>query len=79
MSTNVGGIASLVRNGKDGVLIQADDPWQMANAIIELNSDKDRMRQYSENTTVLAHKLHNDENIKIEFLDAYRQILNNNY
>lgn len=50
VSTNVGGLASLVRDGKDGVLIQANDPWQMTNAIMELNSDKDRMRQYSENT-----------------------------
>lgn len=56
VSTNVGGIASLVRDGKDGVLIQANAPWQMANAIIELNSDKDRMKQYSENTKVLARK-----------------------
>ena len=56
VSTNVGGLASLVRDGKDGVLIQANDPWQMANAIMELNSDKDRMRQYSENTKFLARK-----------------------
>lgn len=47
ISTMVGGIASLVRNGKDGKLVAANDPWQLANAIIELVNDPERMRFYS--------------------------------
>ena len=75
VSTNVGGIASLVRDGKDGILVPANDPWQMAYAIIALNKDKVRMKQYSENAKAFAHTRHDDENIKKELLDAYYQIL----
>ena len=39
ISTNVGGISSLVEDGKQGILVPANDPWQMANSIIELSND----------------------------------------
>ena len=44
ISTMVGGIATLVRNGIDGDLLPANDPWLLANAIVELSKDKDRMK-----------------------------------
>ena len=50
VSTMVGGILTLVRNGEDGDLLPANDPWQIANAIIELSKDKVRMMRYSKNS-----------------------------
>ena len=71
----VGGISSLVRDKVDGVLVPANDPWQMANAIVELANDKDRMLWYSENTRQLALQRHSGENILKELLLCYRDLL----
>jgi len=75
VSTNVGGIASLVRQDVDGILVAANDPWQMADAIIELSKDKERMKRYSENSKQLALARHNDERIKEQLLDCYHQLV----
>lgn len=77
VSTNVGGISTLVRNNQDGVLIAANDPWQMAAAIIELSKDPERMINYSENSRRSALIRHNDENIKCQLLKCYNDILIN--
>lgn len=75
VSTNVGGVATLVRHNVDGILVAANDPWQMADAIIELAKDPDRMIRYSENTRVFALARHNDENIKKQLMDCYHSIV----
>lgn len=75
VSTNVGGIASLVRQDVDGILVAANDPWQMADAIIELSKDKERMVRYVENSRNFALARHNDEHIKEQLLECYYQIL----
>lgn len=75
VSTNVGGIATLVRQDVDGILVAPNDPWQMADAILVLYKDKDRMLKYSENSKTFALARHNDENIKKQLLDCYNKIL----
>lgn len=75
VSTNVGGIASLVRHNIDGVLVPANDPWQMADAIIELSKDKDRMMSFSDNSRSFALVRHKDNNIKHQLVTCYKQIL----
>lgn len=77
VSTNVGGISSLVRNDVDGILVAANDPWQMADAIIELSSDNERMLRYSENTRQFARIRHDEENIKKQLLNCYYSLLSN--
>ena len=75
VSTNVGGIESLVRNGVDGDLVPANDPWQMANAIIELAKDKNRAVLYSKNAMEFARRRHADENILEQLLACYRDLV----
>lgn len=75
VSTNVGGISTLVRNGVDGDLVPANDPWQMADAIIRLSRDKKRMKQYSENTLAFARQRHSEENILAELMTCYNDLL----
>lgn len=75
ISTNVGGIPSLVRQYVDGILVAANDPWQMADAILELYKDKERMLRYSENSIAFALVRHNDEHIKKQLLDCYSKLL----
>lgn len=47
VSTNVGGIASLIENGMDGKSVPANDPWQMAYSIFDLWNNKTLQNQYS--------------------------------
>lgn len=78
VSTNVGGIASLVKDGVEGVLVPANDPWQMANEIVELANDDFRMKLYSENNRKHAHLRHDEQNILKQLLECYQNVLGEN-
>lgn len=75
VSTQVGGIESLVRNGQDGVLVPANDPWRLAYEILQLWADKDRMMKYSENTHAIAKTRHNPNNILHDLLACYNRLI----
>lgn len=74
VSTMVGGISSLIRNEQDGILLPANDPWQIANAIIELSKDNVLLNQFSSNSYASARKRHSPENIVNQLLDCYRAL-----
>ena len=74
VSTMVGGISTLVRNGEEGDLLPANDPWQIANAIIELSKDNERMMRYSKNSRLHALERHNPENIMNQLLKCYKDL-----
>lgn len=75
ISTHVGGIESLLNGGKDGILLPANDPWQMANSIIQLGKDEKRMKMFSENSYAHSHKRHSTENILSDLLNCYHSVL----
>lgn len=76
IATNVGGVASLVRDRIDGVLVPSNDPWMMAYQISELAKDVERLKSYSINSRENALKRHEDENIKNQLLACYITLLN---
>ena len=71
----VGGISTLVRDGLEGDLLPANDPWQIANAIIELSKDRERMMRYSMNSRQHALERHNPENVKAQLLKCYYDLV----
>lgn len=75
VSTMVGGISTLIRDKEEGELLPANDPWQIANAIIELSNDKERMKMYSLNSRQHALERHNPANIKNQLLNCYNELL----
>ena len=75
VSTNVGGIASLIRDGVDGILVPANDPWFMAYSIVRLINDKSLMLKMSHNSSSFAKERHDDNNIKKQLLAAYKSIV----
>ena len=75
VSTMVGGISTLVRNGEEGYLLPANDPWQIANAIIELSKDNERMMRYSKNSRQHALERHNPENIMNQLMKCYKDLV----
>lgn len=75
VSTNVGGISTLVKDKECGDLVPANDPWQMAYAIISLAEDRERMRLYSKNSMKVALQRHNNEAIRDQLLNVYKSII----
>jgi glycosyltransferase involved in cell wall biosynthesis len=74
ISTNVGGISSLVQDGIGGILVPANDPWQMAYSIVSLCRDKNKMISMSESSKSLAIRRHDKDNIKTNLLLAYKSL-----
>jgi len=77
VSTNVGGISTLVRHEETGLLVPANDPWQMAAAIISLSHDRKKMEEFSERGKNIAMKRHDDEHIKTQLLEVYQTLTKN--
>ena len=75
VATNVGGIPSLIRNGIDGELVPANDPYQMAACIIKLVNNKEQLSVYSANSREAALKRHNPNNIMCQLMDCYKDVL----
>ena len=75
VSTNVGGISTLVRDGVDGILVPANDPWQMADSILRLWRNTDLMYSMSNSAFNYARQRHADANVKDQLMFAYKDIL----
>ncbi len=76
ISTNVGGISTLVSDNVDGLLVPANDPWQLAYSIIELVSNMDKMKEFSNKARIKALERHNPYLIEKELLSCYSQLIN---
>lgn len=75
ISTNVGGISSLIDNDVDGLLVPANDPYLLAYRIIALSNDKAKQVSLSENALISARKRHNPETILHDLLECYNAII----
>lgn len=75
VSTNVGGIPSLLKNGEIGELVPPNDPWQMAYVIMNLVKDESKMRVFSEKSKEVARDRHNDKKIGEQLMVCYNDIL----
>lgn len=75
VSTNVGGISTLLDG--NGKLVPANDPWQMANAILDLAKNKEKMIRFSQMGKKNAFKRHSPSLIKKQLLNCYLSILEN--
>lgn len=76
VSTNVGGISTLVADGEEGLLVPANDPWQMAYCIMRLYGDKALCEKMSETSRKKALERHSDERIREQLMNTYKMILN---
>lgn len=75
ISTNVGGISSLIIDDNEGKLVPANSCYNMAYEIISLTNDKERMKTYSYNSRMHAIKRHDPEHIKNELINCYHSII----
>ena len=75
ISTYVGGIGSLINNKEDGILVPANDPWIMAQTIIDLSKDIKLSNKLSKNAIIKARKRHDIQKIRYALYNCYETIL----
>jgi glycosyltransferase involved in cell wall biosynthesis len=75
VSTNVGGIPSLVTDGHDGLLVPPGDPWAMAAAIRRLAADPTLAARLGAAARATATRRHDPAAIAATTLSIYREIL----
>lgn len=75
VATYVGGIPSLIKHDESGYLVPANDPWQTANAIVELANDKERLQKYSVTAKKTALARHQPNRVYSQLINCYKSIV----
>lgn len=78
IATNVGGISSIVENGKDGILFPANAPYTAASLIKNITSNKALAEELSKQAIAKATERHNPESIGNRLFEIYRYIIQEN-
>lgn len=76
IATNVGGISSLIKTEKEGILVPANHPYEMAFCIIHLFKDKEMQKAFSTETRKRARERHNPQVILKDLLNCYKSLIN---
>lgn len=77
ISTYVGGIPSLVEDGKTGFFYPYNEPFALAFKIMELYGKKDLLEDVSRNEYEISHKRHNPQQIVRSLVNIYNKIIYN--
>lgn len=75
IATNVGGVSSLIEEGKTGYLIPANDPYQATYLINKLYSDINLNRAIGEAGKQVALKRHNKSTITNNIICCYKELI----
>ena len=75
ISTNVGGICSLVKHYETGLLTSANDPHTVASYVIQLLNDQNLSKSISDKAREEALKRHEPTQIISDLLSSYEDIL----
>lgn len=75
VATHVGGVASLVEDGKTGFLVPANDPYQMAWLLKELFENKLLSDDIANHSKEVARQRHDPNKIVEQLMETYNQVL----
>lgn len=75
ISTNVGGITSLITDSVDGILVQEGEPYSMAAAIMELVNNYDLAKSLGCKARERSIQRHDPKRVLEELLKIYSEIL----
>lgn len=76
ISAHVGGTGSILKNKKEGVLIQDGDPWMLAGTILEFVQNFEQAKVYGKQARKTALIRHNKEKISNDLKLIYNKIVN---
>lgn len=77
LATYVGGIPSMVVNGKDGILFPANAPYTAASLIKKVTSDRVLAENLSKEAMTIAARRHNRKEIGERLYNIYTRIITN--
>jgi glycosyltransferase involved in cell wall biosynthesis len=72
IASRVGGLPEIVRDEKNGLLVSAGQPDQLAHAIVRLISNQELLRQMAQNARAEIQGRFDGEQMVKAFLDIYR-------
>lgn len=75
IGTNIGGIPSLIDDGKTGCLVPANDPYQAAYLIRKIYKDKALNTQMGDAAKEIAKKRHGKQHIVDSLVDLYKHLI----
>ena len=75
IATNVGGVSSIISEGKTGFLVPANDPFQTAYLIQIISKNKSLNLQIGINARAIANTRHNKNKIVEGLLDIYNNLI----
>jgi glycosyltransferase involved in cell wall biosynthesis len=75
VATNVGGIPSLITDNETGILFPTNDIYLLAEIIVSLLSDPQKMQYLGKNARIAARKRHDREAILENMENIYQEIL----
>jgi glycosyltransferase involved in cell wall biosynthesis len=75
ISTNVGGVSSLITDKIEGILVQEGDPYSLAGAVLELVKDYEFARFLGRNARIRSVKRHDPVLIANRLIEVYEEIL----
>lgn len=74
IATNVGGVSSLIEDGKTGFLVPANDPYLLASKVVQLGNDETYLTTVSIKARECAQKRHSKKNILNQLINAYKRL-----
>ena len=75
IATNVGGVSSMVKEGETGYLVPANDPYQMAFAIVNLYMDRKLNISIGNNARKEALERHDPHKIISNLFKVYERVM----
>lgn len=78
LATNVGGVSSIVDDGKTGFLFPANDPYTLADLIKRLTVDSSLAQRLGSAAKDRALHRHNPEMIKSSLMAIYKKVITDN-
>lgn len=76
ISTNVGGVSSLIKNDMTGYLVPSNDPFTLASKVIEVKTNKIESTKVGKNSRKIAFLRHDKNTIVHDLLKIYSTIRN---
>lgn len=75
---NVGGVASLIETGQNGICYNSQDPYDLASIILEKAFKKEELQKLGNNAREVALIRHDPHKIVSTVIDTYKFILQSN-
>lgn len=76
VSSDVGGVKSLLTHGRDGFLYQYNAPYMLADCICKIFGDDDLAEKMSDAARKHASDIHSKEKIAADLMNIYKEIEN---